>query len=352
MDVKEEKDFPSLLEQTGSTMLPSPWPSLYRFHRWDRPGYWAGRIAWQPATLFFPLWLVSLLIVLVLVACSPVSRAEIASSQPNQVPSTIPTPSVIPSNTPLPVLTSNPPRLASTTPSGCMDRQGSIENRRIDNDLLGYPLQVTVYLPPCYDPQAKAGYPLLVLLHGQSMTQEVWLRVGVPGVADRLIASAEAPPFLILMPYEQYYLEDLPESKFGRAVVEVLLPWADAEYRTCQPRACRAIGGISRGAVWAMQIGFSDWQQFGAIGAHTLPMYPFSAAKLLNLSRQISPAPLPRLYLDSGTLDRYHKSAMDFEQLLTQLHIAHEWHVFEGGHDEAYWGANIENYLRWYVDGW
>jgi len=34
------------------------------------------------------------------------------------------------------------------------------------------------------------------------------------------------------------------------------------------------------------------------------------------------------------------------------LNIPHEWHLFTGYHEEAYWQSHLEQYLRWYTQDW
>ncbi len=68
------------------------------------------------------------------------------------------------------------------------------------------------------------------------------------------------------MPYEEYSLEDPADSSFGKLITQGLLPWLDQHYNTCTERACRAIGGMSRGAAWAVRLGFTDWKDFGEVG--------------------------------------------------------------------------------------
>ncbi|MDZ4159119.1 MAG: alpha/beta hydrolase-fold protein, partial [Anaerolineaceae bacterium] len=129
-------------------------------------------------------------------------------------------------------------------------------------------------------------------------------------------------------------------------------PWVEATYPVCRQRACRVIGGISRGATWSMRLGMAHWDTFAAIGAHSLPGPPFSAARLRALLEGIPARSIPSLYLDTGTLDRYRRSAAEYHEMLERFSVPHQWHIFDGAHDEAYWQAHIPDYLRWYTRQW
>ena len=45
-------------------------------------------------------------------------------------------------------------------------------------------------------------------------------------------------------------------------------------------------------------------------------------------------------------------SAVWLESLLTGYNLPHEWHIFTGYHEEAYWQAHVAQYLRWYAQAW
>jgi len=61
---------------------------------------------------------------------------------------------------------------------------------------------------------------------------------------------------------------------------------------------------------------------------------------------------LPALYLDIGNKDRYLPSATEFEGLLTRYQVPHTWLINQGIHNEDYWQAHVEEYLRWYTQPW
>ncbi len=228
---------------------------------------------------------------------------------------------------------------------------GQIVPGKVATSLLNQPLSFLVYLPPGYDSQAARRYPVAYLLHGQDSTDDQWVRLGINTVADRMIESGEIPPLIIVMPYEV----DAPlpaQSNFGQALVSVLVPWIDAHYLTQADRAGRAIGGLSRGAAWAVHLGLSDWQTFGAIGAHSFPMFYGDDSLIPQWLAAIPPASYPRIYLDIGKSDPGLQLVQDFEAYLTKQGIPHEFHLFNGYHDENYWRAHLEGYLRWYTAGW
>ena len=62
----------------------------------------------------------------------------------------------------------------------------------------------------------------------------------------------------------------------------------------------------------------------------------------------------PRIYMDIGNRDRpdIMQGAIWLEDLLTQFNVAHEWHKFGGEHEETYWQAHMDDYLRWYAQDW
>ena len=269
--------------------------------------------------------------------------------------------------TPLPTVTSADTATASPVPPtptpipptitptavACSSRNGRLETGHLAPDYLPLWLLFRVYLPPCYDERPDLRYPVLYLLHGQSNTEDQWDRLGVPETAVSLFDSGELSPFIIVMPGDRVWTQP-SEDKFGKALVEELIPWIDSHYRTLTDRQYRAIGGLSRGAAWALHLGLSSWQLFGAIGTHSLPIFWEDVPSINPWIDQIPLENFPRIYMDIGDQDRPEvlKSTLWFEGLLTDKGIPHEWHLFSGEHNEAYWRSHVEQYLRWYAARW
>ena len=194
--------------------------------------------------------------------------------------------------------------------------------------LLPKPLTFSIYLPPCYSDHPEAPYPVLYMLHGQGFGDDQWVRLGATQAADQLISSGRARPFLIVMPYEENStLSDPNTSHFGDALVDELVPWIDAHYSTCSERTCRAIGGLSRGAAWAVRIGLIHPELFAFIGAHSLPLFIGDLYRAETWLGNIQDDQMPQFYLDIGRSDRYLQDAQSFEQVLSNQHIRN---IFSG----------------------
>ena len=290
-----------------------------------------------------------LLALIWLAACSVDQAAPAKPTAPPLEANPSPTPLVWPSATPSPAPTLTP----TSTPLTCWSQGGRIETHQLTVAETPWPLDVRVYLPPCYDVQFQRAYPVLYLIHGQNFTDDQWDRLGVDETLDRLVPQGDLPPFIIVMPRDREWTQP-DEDGFGEAVVHELVPWVDAHYRTFPDRTHRAIGGLSRGAAWALHLAFTHWDLFGAVGGHSPPVFWTDAPHVPDWLAAIPPEAWPRIWLDIGDMDRQEilESAAWLEALLTQMGIPHEWHLYAGRHNEAYWRAHVEEYLRWYAAPW
>lgn len=235
----------------------------------------------------------------------------------------------------------------------CMGQGGQIRRDFLLDERLPDPLEYLVYTPPCYQQQPEQRYPVLYLIHGQSFTHEQWDRLGADETADHLAGAGQAAPFIMVMPRDRLWTPP-GEDLFGEVVVERLIPEIDGAYRTLPDRAYRAIGGLSRGAGWAVHLGLTHWDLFGAIGAHSPAVFWGDSSQMRTWLRAIPAEMLPRIYLDVGENDRPEimESATWLESVLAEEGIAHEWHLFQGQHDEQYWQSHVEAYLLWYAAEW
>lgn len=276
-------------------------------------------------------------------ACQPLNQPT-----PHPTHSPAPSASLAPPASPTPKPSLAPLVEPIETPV-CAETSGRLETGVIETELLDKPMRYTVYLPPCYD--FGENFPALYLLHGQNYAEDQWIRIGAVETADRLIRSGESPPFLIIFPYD-YSFKQPTQYNFAQVFLEMLLPRIETDYRARPEAAFRAIGGLSRGGAWAIHLGARNPEIFGAMGAHS-PAVFFSDMTTLRLRlSEANRETFPRVYIDVGLQDSEYNSARSFARLLNEMNIPHQWHEYLGFHEEKYWSAHVEEYLRWYAEGW
>ncbi len=262
-----------------------------------------------------------------------------------------PTPSAVPpTRTPRPTPTaSRVPPTPTATPLTCLSQPPRVDSGEIDTTKP--PQLFMIYLPPCYNVNTDQRYPVLYLLHGQTYTDAQWVRLGAPKDANQLILSGQAPPFIIVFPDDRYW-NLATETGFGDRIVNVIIPYIDSNYRTIPDRQHRAIGGLSLGGGWAIHLGLTHYDLFSAMGLHSPAIRIEDGPYIEDWIKAIPAASLPRIWIDAGDRDKGLGDILQFESLLSLYQVPHEWHMYTGDHSEAYWGAHVMEYLRWYVEGW
>jgi enterochelin esterase-like enzyme len=251
-----------------------------------------------------------------------------------------------PSDTATPDPTHTPTLAVSPTRPPCLGQPGQIVEAELEDPALPRSLPYRVYLPACYAALPQARFPALYLLHGLAATDSQWDALGADEAAEALIAAGAAPPFLIVMPWERKGLE------YESAIVDFLVPAIDATYHTRADREGRALGGISRGAGWALRIGIRHPDLFSALGLHSPAVIVPDLYYLPGWLQAVPAGQMPRLWIDIGDHDVLLASARELTAVLDDTQVPYAWHLFTGYHEPAYWSAHVEEYLRWYSAGW
>jgi enterochelin esterase family protein len=154
-------------------------------------------------------------------------------------------------------------------------------------------LRCFVYTPPDYERDPARRYPVLYLQHGGGEDETGWGQQGRAGlIMDNLIAAGKAKPFLIVM--ANSYVPgaamgrggppatppDSPYSKtvsffgnrklnfhaFGQVLIEDLIPFIDANFRTLADQPHRAMAGLSMGGMQTRSIALANLDKFSHIG--------------------------------------------------------------------------------------
>jgi hypothetical protein len=112
-----------------------------------------------------------------------------------------------------------------------------------------------VYTPPGYDRESSKRYPVLYLQHGYCENETSWPNQGHANlIMDNLIADGKAKPFIIVMTYGMTNeiarggLRNFDIIPFQTVLVDELIPYVDANFRTLANQENRAMAGLSMGA--------------------------------------------------------------------------------------------------------
>lgn len=271
------------------------------------------------------------------------SACSVLSSSPTST--LIPFPTLPPARTASPA----PTVIPTATPLSCLNQPGRVDSGAVETTKPAQ--EFLIYLPPCYDQQTDLHYPVLYLLHGQTYTDDEWVRLGAPAAADNLIHSGAAIPFIIVFPDDRYWNLEAGAT-FGDRLINALIPYIDQNYRTLADRQHRALGGLSRGGGWTVRLGLTHYELFGTLGLHSPAIFAEDAEYIQEWVRAIPTDSWPRVWIDAGDRDKELGSIQQFEDLLSTYDIPHEWHMYTGDHSEIYWNAHVTEYLQWYAEGW
>lgn len=331
---------------------------------------WANRWYRQSGRLRLP-WLLA--IVLVATACAAETqrvsiRATSAEPAEAQLPPQEPaSPTVIPTSTLAPTWTTQPtiepsvetvatPTPTTTaTPLSLCDQPGQIERGRFPSALSPPDSSFRIYLPPCYGQDGRV-YPVLFMLPGNIHDDSIWDQLGLDEAAEQAINDGLIPPLLIVMPEGGQLAMNTSGGPYSyeALILNDLLPYIESNYCAWSNPMVRAIGGLSRGGYWALEIAFRNPSQFASVGGHSAALVDTFAGPELDPKYTALTADLStlRIYLDAGDRDWY----------LPQLHILHDnllaagkdhtWAIQEGSHENAYWSAHVADYLLWYAAPW
>ena len=112
-----------------------------------------------------------------------------------------------------------------------------------------------VYTPPGYEKERSKRYPVLYLQHGWGEDETAWINQGHANlIMDNLIAESKTKPFIIVMTYGMTNeirfgsgLRNFDIKPFQTVLLDELIPYVDANFRTIVNQSHRAMAGLSMG---------------------------------------------------------------------------------------------------------
>ena len=219
--------------------------------------------------------------------------------------------------------------------------------------VLGQEVSFLVWLPPGYEDESKR-FPVIYWLHGMGANQRGGAQMFVPQI-EGAIKEGKLPPCIVVLVngmVRSFYCDSV-DSKvpMESVIIKDLIPHVDATYRTFAKREGRVIEGYSMGGYGAAHLGFKYPEIFGTVvinaGALIEPNLtnvpkdgPMYAAFGDDTARRIAEYPLTlakqnadklrgqtRIRIGCGSLDSLLPRNKELHDLLTELHIEHDYEV-------------------------
>ena len=129
-----------------------------------------------------------------------------------------------------------------------------------------------VYTPPGYNKDTTKRYPVLYLQHGWGEDETAWSVQGHANlIMDNLIAENKTRPFIIVMTYGMTNdvkiggLGSFKIDPFQTVLVDELIPYIDANFRTLSDQPHRAMAGLSMGGIETKSITLANLDVFSHI---------------------------------------------------------------------------------------
>ncbi|MEK6322918.1 MAG: alpha/beta hydrolase-fold protein [Acidobacteriota bacterium] len=268
------------------------------------------------------------------------------------------------------------PRQAATAPqtSTAQATPAIVEYSSLPSAALGKELKFAIQFPPSYERDTKRRYPVLYFLHGMNGTEREFERRGVAAAISKLRDEGKIGEFIIVSPAGEnsFYLNAKNGVRYEDAIIKDLIPYIEKTYRIIGTPAARSIQGISMGGWGALLLAFKHPEMFSTVTTHCAALIPelphpsgtdrrsqftrqligrifgdpgdeeyFRAANPVFVVEQNLAAIKKsgiKIYFDCGEQDRYgfQEPNKAFDEKLTKLGLAHEFHLFPGNHGWEY----------------
>lgn len=250
------------------------------------------------------------------------------------------------------------------------------------------PRNLSIWLPPGYDEEKTAGYPVLYMHDGQNLFDSLYSYGGKDWGVDewipKLVSENKIPPVIVVGIWNTHYrfreynpskpfntlpdsLKQLITNEYGgpalgdeylKFIVTELKPYIDSVYNTQPERDNTIIMGSSMGGLISAYalVEYPDiFSKAGCLSTHWPVLLQFNDSSISYSNVQHIAAHLPKddrfkIYFDRGTetLDAWYGDAqqmMDNYLIQQGVQKDKQWKsmVFNGdAHNELYWNQRLD----------
>ncbi len=218
---------------------------------------------------------------------------------------------------------------------------GTLKDTTFFSVNLGNSRTIRIYLPPGYD-GSMGRYPMMLFHDGL----EYISLAQAHHVLDYMIHEQRIEPtigvFIPPVNRSSEYAGNL-QDKFTKFIIEEVIPWVDARFRTIPSPEKRAVLGASYGGNISLWLGMNHPEIFGHVAAQS----SYIASSISDRFRTGPPLDL-KLNLILGTYDIPVLIPMvrNFILILDAKGYTYDYHEYHEGHSWGFWRAHIDDALE------
>ena len=257
----------------------------------------------------------------------------------------------------LPTATAARPLASPTAQGECQEKAGEVRSLTYPGAVFAEDVRLTVYLPPCYS-SSNERYPSLYLLHGYPQDEQHWKMLGVIDLIEDGILAGKWPPTLLVLPNqpEPFFTKtDGGPGSYEQEMIEGLVPFIDETFRTLAEPQSRAIVGVSRGGVWALEIGLRNPDVFNTVAALSPSLHvnhPRGPYDPFNIAGGDNPLP-EMIFISGGAGEPLFLTKIElFAQHLTEEGIEHTFLFTDGNHTDESWKGILPEVIQFVMKNW
>jgi enterochelin esterase family protein len=218
---------------------------------------------------------------------------------------------------------------------------GTLQDTVFHSTNMGNSRTIRVYLPPDYGISLDR-YPIILFHDGL----EYISLANADHIIDYLIHWGHIVPLIaVFVPpvnRNQEYAGSL-QNQFTSFIVEEVIPWVDARFRTLSGPENRAVLGASNGGNISLWLGLQHSEIFGNVAAQS--SYIQSS---ISDGFQNGPTLDMKIYLDLGTYDLplLVPLVRNFVPILEEKEYIYQYREYHEGHSWGFWRAHIDDALE------
>lgn len=230
---------------------------------------------------------------------------------------------------------------------------GTVEQANYRN-YAGAEKRMHIYLPPDYETNTQARYPVLYLNHGGGDDDAKWSSTNprdggnAQFILDNLIAAGKARPMILVMPNTRGIASANPpvlghDDACTQEYIKDIIPYVESHYRAKPGRENRALAGLSMGGFVVMNVGLSRLDTFGELYIYSSGYFDDQRQAFEDNFRKVLADPNTNdllrtpLYMAAGETDIALFNSQKTLSVFNRYAVRNFWVLSTGGHEWANW---------------